>query len=76
MKQLYNTTKKLAGKYSKPERPVKDRGGTSTTEIEEHKKNWVEHFEELLNRLAPLNPPDIEVVHTDLPIDVTSLTTE
>ncbi|VDO60079.1 unnamed protein product, partial [Schistosoma margrebowiei] len=47
MKQLYNTTKKLAGKYSKPERPVKDRGGKSTTEIEEHKKNWVEHFEEL-----------------------------
>ncbi|VDO70439.1 unnamed protein product [Schistosoma margrebowiei] len=23
MKQLYDTTKKLAGKYSKPERPVK-----------------------------------------------------
>ncbi|VDO58847.1 unnamed protein product [Schistosoma margrebowiei] len=25
MKQLYDTTKKLAGKYSKPERPLKDK---------------------------------------------------
>ncbi|VDP38312.1 unnamed protein product [Schistosoma curassoni] len=27
MKQLYDTTKKLSGKYSKPERPVKDKEG-------------------------------------------------
>ncbi|VDP52950.1 unnamed protein product [Schistosoma mattheei] len=28
MKQLYDTAKKLAGKYSKPERPVKDNSVT------------------------------------------------
>ncbi|VDP78965.1 unnamed protein product [Schistosoma mattheei] len=35
-----------------------------------------ENFEELLNRPTPLNPPDIEATHTDLPINVTSSTTE
>ncbi|VDO54807.1 unnamed protein product [Schistosoma margrebowiei] len=34
MKQLYDTTKKLAGKYSKPERPVKDKEGKPITEIQ------------------------------------------
>ncbi|VDP62783.1 unnamed protein product [Schistosoma curassoni] len=33
MKQLYDTTKKLAGRYSKPERPVKDKEGRPITEI-------------------------------------------
>ncbi|VDP71170.1 unnamed protein product [Schistosoma curassoni] len=31
---------------------------------------WVEHFKELLNRPAPLNPLNIEAAPTDLPIDV------
>ncbi|VDP48547.1 unnamed protein product [Schistosoma curassoni] len=35
MRQLYDTMKKLAGKYVKPERPVKDKGGKSITEIQE-----------------------------------------
>ncbi|VDP35141.1 unnamed protein product [Schistosoma curassoni] len=34
MKQLYDTTRKLAGKYSKPERPVKDKEGKPITEIQ------------------------------------------
>ncbi|VDP03609.1 unnamed protein product [Schistosoma margrebowiei] len=29
MKQIYDTTKKLAGRYSKPERSVKDKEGQS-----------------------------------------------
>ncbi|VDP84904.1 unnamed protein product [Schistosoma mattheei] len=37
MKQLYNTTKKLAGKYSKPERPVKDKEGKPITEIQQQR---------------------------------------
>ncbi|VDO99533.1 unnamed protein product, partial [Schistosoma mattheei] len=37
---------------------------------------WVEHFEELLNRLVPLNPPDIEAAPIDLSIDVTPPTIE
>ncbi|VDP37613.1 unnamed protein product [Schistosoma margrebowiei] len=76
MKQLYDTTKKLSGKYSKPERPVKDKEGNSITEIQQQRNRWVEYFEELLNRPAPMNPPDIEAAHTDLPIDVNPPTTE
>ncbi|VDP35986.1 unnamed protein product [Schistosoma margrebowiei] len=34
MKQLHDTTKKLAEKYSKPERPVKDKEGKPITEIQ------------------------------------------
>ncbi|VDP83275.1 unnamed protein product [Schistosoma curassoni] len=76
MKQIYDTTKKLAGKYSKPERPVKENGGRPITEIQQQRNRWVEYFEELLNRPAPMNPPDIEAEHTDLPIDVNPPTTE
>ncbi|VDP89276.1 unnamed protein product, partial [Schistosoma mattheei] len=71
-----DTTKKLAGKYSKPERLVKDKEGRLITEIQQHRNIWVEYFEELLNRLAPMNPPDIEIAHTDLPIDVNPPTKE
>ncbi|VDP52347.1 unnamed protein product, partial [Schistosoma curassoni] len=70
MKQLYDTTKKLAGKYGRPERPVKDKEGRKITEIQQHRNRWVEYFEELLNRPAPMNPPDIEAAHIYLPIDV------
>ncbi|VDP07016.1 unnamed protein product [Schistosoma mattheei] len=76
MKQLYDTTKKLAGKCSKPERPVKDKEGRSITEIQQQRNRWVEYFEELLNRPASMNPPDIEAAHTDLPISVNPPTME
>ncbi|VDP83519.1 unnamed protein product [Schistosoma mattheei] len=76
MKQLYDTTKKLAGKYSKPKRPVKDKEGKPITEIQQQWNRWVEYFEELLNRPAPMNTPDIKAAHTDLPIDVNPSTTE
>ncbi|VDP56308.1 unnamed protein product [Schistosoma mattheei] len=68
-KQLYDTTKKLAGKYSKPERPIKDKKRRSITKIQEQRNRWVGYFEELLNRPASTNLPDIEAAHTDLPID-------
>ncbi|VDO90439.1 unnamed protein product [Schistosoma margrebowiei] len=76
MKQLHDATKKLAGKYSKPERPVKDNNGKQITEIQQQEYRWVEYFEELLNRPAPKNPPDIEAAYTDLPIDVNASTTD
>ncbi|VDP60409.1 unnamed protein product [Schistosoma mattheei] len=76
MKQLYDTTKKLAGKYSKPERPVKDKESRPITEIQEQRNRLVEYFEELFNRSAPMNPPDIEAAHIDLPIDVNPPTKE
>ncbi|VDP71635.1 unnamed protein product [Schistosoma curassoni] len=70
MRQLYDTTKKFAGNRRKPERPVKSKEGKVITSIEEQRNMWVEHFEELLSRPAPLNPLNIEVAPTDLPIDV------
>ncbi|VDP00116.1 unnamed protein product [Schistosoma mattheei] len=76
MKQLHDTTKKLAGKYSKLERPVKDKEGRPITEIQQQRNGWIEYFEELVNRPAPTNPPDIEAAHIDLPIDVNPPTKE
>ncbi|VDP55626.1 unnamed protein product [Schistosoma mattheei] len=70
MRQLYDTTKKLSGNHSKPERPVKIKEGEVITNIEEQQNRWVEHFKELLNRSAPLNPPNIEAEPTDHPINV------
>ncbi|VDP25893.1 unnamed protein product [Schistosoma curassoni] len=70
MRELYDTTKKLSGNRRKPERPVKSKEGKVITNIEEQRNRWVEHFKELLNRSAPLNPPNIEAAPTDLPIDV------
>ncbi|VDP16563.1 unnamed protein product [Schistosoma margrebowiei] len=70
MRQQYNTTKKLSGNHRKPERPVKSKEGEVITNIEEQRNKWVEHFKELLNRPAPLNPADIEAAPTDLPINV------
>ncbi|CAH8597886.1 unnamed protein product [Schistosoma guineensis] len=70
MRQLYDITKKLSGNRRKQERPVKSKEGEVITNIEEQQDRWVEHFKELLSRPAPLNPPNIEAAHTDLPINV------
>ncbi|VDP26511.1 unnamed protein product [Schistosoma margrebowiei] len=76
MKQLYDTTKKLSRKYNKPKRPVKEEECKPITEIQQQRNGWVEYFEELLNRPAPMNPPDIAAAHTDLPMDVNPPTKE
>ncbi|VDP69568.1 unnamed protein product, partial [Schistosoma curassoni] len=56
MRNVYDTTKKLAGNYRNPERPVKSKEGEVITNIENQRIRWVKHFKELLNRLALLNP--------------------
>ncbi|VDP42878.1 unnamed protein product [Schistosoma margrebowiei] len=76
MEQLHDTLKKLAGKYSKPEGLVKDKEDRPITEIQQQRIRWVECFEGLLNRPAPMNPPDIEPAHADLPIDANPPTKE
>ena len=68
MKQLYDTTRKLSGKYSRPQRPVGDKEGNSIKTKDGQLHRWAEHFEELLNRPPPVNPPDIQPAQTDLPI--------
>ncbi|VDP45926.1 unnamed protein product [Schistosoma margrebowiei] len=67
MRQLYDITKKLSGNRRKPERPLTSKEGEVITNIEEQRNRWVEHFKELLNRPAPLNPPNIEAAPTDPP---------
>ncbi|VDP46772.1 unnamed protein product [Schistosoma margrebowiei] len=76
MRELYDIKKKLSGNDRKPERPRKSKEGKVITNIEEQQNRWVEHFKELLNRSAPLNPPNIEVAPTDLPIHVDPRTIE
>ena len=74
MRGLYDTTKKLAGKFGNPERPVKDKLGRQIVGVEGQRKRWVEHFEELLNRPPPQNPPDILPAAQDLDIESGTLT--
>ncbi|VDP84417.1 unnamed protein product [Schistosoma mattheei] len=76
MKQLHDTTKKLAGKYGKSERSFKGKEGRSITEIQQQGNRWVEYFEEILKSSAPMNQPDIRAAHTDLTIDVKPSTIE
>ncbi|VDP34966.1 unnamed protein product [Schistosoma curassoni] len=76
MKYLYDKVKKLTGKYSKPERPVRDKEHKPVIEIQEQRNSWVKHREELLNRPVPLNPLHIEAAHIDIPINFTLPTIE
>ncbi|XP_055997996.1 uncharacterized protein LOC130047335 [Ostrea edulis] len=69
MKDLYNATKKLPGKYSKPERPVKSKDGKTLKGEEQQCNRWKEYFERLLNRPAPPNLRDIPPAEKHLPID-------
>jgi hypothetical protein len=76
MKQLYDTTKRLSGKFSKPERPVKDKRGNTIYFLDQQLNRWAEHFEELLNRPAPPNAPVVEPAEVDLPINCEKPTRE
>ena len=69
MKDLYLTTKKLAGKYNRPERPVKDKQGQNIADSEQLLERWAEHFEKLFNRPAPENPPDIAEAEINIDIN-------
>ena len=74
MKGLYNATKELVGKFGNPERPVKDKTGRQIVGEYQQRKRLVQHFEELLNRTAPQNPPDIVPAAEGLDIESGTLT--
>ncbi|VDO91134.1 unnamed protein product [Schistosoma margrebowiei] len=76
MKQPHDTIKRPAMKYSKSERPIKDKESKPIIEIQGQRNRWMEHSKKLLNRPAPMNPPDIEAAHTDVPIHLTPQTIE
>ena len=69
MKQLYDITKKLTGKFGRTERPVKDKNGSVMMGADKQLSRWAEHCEEFLTRPAPANAPDIPAAEEDLPID-------
>ena len=69
MKQLYDITKKLAGKFKKSERPIRDKDGTVLTGVYKQLNRWAEHFGELLNRPRPQNQPEIQPAEEDLLIN-------
>ena len=69
MRDLYSIIRTIYGRFIKPERPVKDKDGKPILDGEGQKRRWMEHFEDLLNRPEPLEPPDIQPAKEDLPID-------
>ena len=69
MKIVYQTTRILSGKWSKPSAPVKDRDGKTVFGQEGQLDRWREHFDSLLNRPPPENPPDILPARRDLAIE-------
>ena len=69
LKDMYQVTKKLAGKFQQTDKPVKDKNGNPLTTTEEQLKRWAEHFREILNRPAPETSPDIPPAETELPIN-------
>jgi hypothetical protein len=68
IKALYDITKRLYGRNSKPERLVKDKQGKTITGMDQQLNRWAEPFEELLNRPGPQDSPVIEPATVDLPI--------
>ena len=67
LKALYDTTRQLSGRKSNPNRPVRDKQGQLLTSVEAQLARWKEHFEEVLNRPPPQNPP---VLDPGEPLDI------
>ena len=59
MKKVYDTTRLLSGKRNVQSTPVKDKNGEVLTRTDDQLIRWKEHFQEILNRPAPENPPDL-----------------
>ena len=68
-KVVYDTTRILSGKSGRGEIPVKDTTGQSIPGVEAQKTRWMEHFNNLLNRPPPEDPPDIQPAEYDLDIN-------
>ena len=66
---VYQTTKTLSGKFSKPALPVKDMDGKSIFDPAGQVNRWQEHFMALLNRPPPDNRPEIIPARKDLDIN-------
>ena len=58
-KRVYDTTRLLSGRKTVQSKPVKDKNGAFLTGAEDQLNQWKEHFQEVLSRPAPENPPDL-----------------
>lgn len=56
IKTLYGLTKMLCNERSKQSTTVLDKNGNLINSQSEVKARWTEHFKEVLNREAPVNP--------------------
>ena len=59
MKRVYDTTRLLSERKTVQRKPVKDKNGAVLTKTDDQLNRWKEHFQEVLNRPAPENPPDL-----------------
>ena len=59
MKDIYETTNKLAGNYRQTRQQIKNKNGKVLTTTEEQLERWAEEFKELLNRPQPAVTPQI-----------------
>ena len=71
MRELYQITKRLAGKKSTQPQNVLSKDGETLTSPKEQLEHWREHFQDLLNRpYLLLNPADIPPAHQTLNVKV------
>ena len=70
MEDPYDTTKKLAGKYTRINNQVKDKEGNILTREDEQLPHWVEHFSEQLNRPSPAEIPSVPEAPSELEVNV------
>ncbi|VDP37264.1 unnamed protein product [Schistosoma margrebowiei] len=67
---LFNHMDFTGSHHAKPNRPYLHQHNVQEDYRGQRQNRWVEHFKELLNRPAALNPPNIEAAPTDLSINV------
>ena len=74
MKTLYDTTKQLSRKFKATNHQIGVLNDHLLTTTEEQHKRWVEHFQQLLNRPPPMEPPILPPANQELDIICEPLT--
>ena len=59
LKRLYQTARLLSGRKPNLSRPIRNKDGIILAKLDEQLARWKEHFEEVLNRPLPINPPNL-----------------
>ena len=60
LKRFYQTTRLLSGRKPNLSKPIRNRDGIILAKLDEQLARWKEHFEEVLNRPLPNNPPNLQ----------------